>query len=140
MNQSRILAPATDIVDNGDSYIIYMDLPGIPKNEVRIEIADDKLGISGTRRPLYQSKSQYAELKFGDFCRIVSLNGEIDTDNIKAEMTNGVLKITMPKIRLVTGRRIEIADASAAIEAPAPAPAPAANHVDDPFYSCEDGR
>ena len=104
----------TDIKDEGDHYLLEADLPGFKKEDVNIDIDDGYLTISATRKSEYEDKDKKGnyircERSYGSYTRSFSLDG-INTENIGAELTDGVLKVTLPKEEktLPKTRRLEI--------------------------------
>ena len=92
---------------------ISADLPGLKKEEVNITIDKGILSISGERKEeLKEEKNNYImkEINYGTFSRSFSLGDKIDTENIEAEMENGVLKIKLKykEKELIASKRIEI--------------------------------
>lgn len=91
----------TDIKDDGDHYLLEADLPGFKKENVGIDIEDGYLTITAERRSDYEDKDKKGnyvrcERSYGSYSRSFSLDG-IDADNISAELTDGVLRLTLPK-------------------------------------------
>ncbi|MBQ0126194.1 MAG: Hsp20/alpha crystallin family protein [Clostridiales bacterium] len=104
----------TDITDEGDSYLLEADLPGFKKDDVNIDIDDGYLTIKAERRSNFEDKDKKGnyvrcERSYGSYSRSFSLDG-IDSENITAELKDGVLKLTLPKEKVVTPktRRLEI--------------------------------
>ncbi len=104
----------TDIQDKGDNFLIESDLPGFNKEDIHIDINGDLLTISAERRSSFEdSDSQKGyircERSYGAFSRSFDVS-DVNTDGIKAEYTDGVLKLTMPKKQPATpeSRRLEI--------------------------------
>lgn len=104
----------TDIKDEGDHYLLEADLPGFKKENVNIDIDDGYLTITATRKSEYEDKDKKGnyvrcERSYGSYTRSFSLDG-IDSENIGAELVDGVLKLTLPKQVKETPktRRLEI--------------------------------
>ena len=111
---STAVAFKTDIKDEGDHYLLEADLPGFKKNDVNIDIDDGYLTITATRKSEYEDKDKKGnyvrcERSYGSYTRSFSLDG-IDSENIAAELVDGVLKLTLPKQVKETPktRRLEI--------------------------------
>ncbi len=83
------------------AYHIDVDLPGIEKDDIHIGIDNNILSISGERKTKEETKEEdyyKVESSFGKFERKFSLPDDVDTENIHAESSNGVLEITIPKL------------------------------------------
>ncbi|MBR6051998.1 MAG: Hsp20/alpha crystallin family protein [Clostridia bacterium] len=100
-NGNANVAFKTDIKDEGDHYLLEADLPGFKKDNVNIDIDDGYLTITATRKSEYEDKDKKGnyvrcERSYGSYTRSFSLDG-IDSENIAAELVDGVLKLTLPK-------------------------------------------
>ncbi len=104
----------TDIRDSGDNYILEADLPGFKKEDIRIDIEDNYLTIKAERHSIIDEKDKkgsyiHCERTYGSYERSFDISG-IKQDNISAEYSNGVLKLTLPKKELekTNTRHLEI--------------------------------
>ena len=102
-NESKLAAFSTDIKDKGDHYELEADLPGVEKDDIKIDLTDNVLTISAERHSEYEEndkKHNYVrcERSYGSYQRSFGTTG-IDTDHIEAEFKNGVLKLELPKIK-----------------------------------------
>ena len=89
----------TDITDKGDSFVLEADLPGFKKDDIKIDLENDRLTIKAERHSNTETtKNGYVrrERSFGSFERSFVVSG-IDTAGIKANYTDGVLTLTLPK-------------------------------------------
>ena len=89
----------TDITDKGDSFVLEADLPGFKKEDIKIDLENDRLIIKAERHSNTETtKNGYVrrERSFGSFERSFDVSG-IDTAGIKANYTDGVLTLTLPK-------------------------------------------
>ncbi len=96
---------STDIKETDDGYVLEADLPGVKKEDINLELTDNVLTITAERHSEYEEKDKKGnyvrcERSYGSYQRSFDTTG-IDTDNIDAEFTDGVLKLTMPKIQEV---------------------------------------
>jgi HSP20 family protein len=94
------LVPPVDIYETGDSFILTAELPGVDRNDIQIEVAGSELTIRGER--LFDSacaEESYSCLEGmrGRFCRKFSLPEEIRGEEIASDLTNGILKVILPK-------------------------------------------
>ena len=93
------IAPIVDIYEEGNEVIVKADLPGMKKEDIKIDIAENMLTISGEKKTTekIEKKDYYRqERTFGSFCRRFELPGEVDTGKIKAHFENGVLDMRIP--------------------------------------------
>ncbi|MDD6526835.1 MAG: Hsp20/alpha crystallin family protein [Oscillospiraceae bacterium] len=91
----------TDLVDEGDSYLLEADLPGFDKKDIKLDIKDDVLTVKAERHSKTEEKDSHhkvirRERSYGCYSRQFDVSG-IKTDEIKAKYDNGVLKLTLPK-------------------------------------------
>ena len=89
----------SNIINQDDKYIISIDLPGMTKKEVSININNNILIIDGKRTSQYESKDDLSnQSNYGQFSKSYQLSDDIDQKNIKASMKNGVLEIILEKL------------------------------------------
>lgn len=94
------VGPKTDILEKDGSYYLLMDLPGIKKSEINIEVKGQEILISGERKVEEEFKVSNLlkiERKYGNFERLYSVPDEFIADQISAKYENGVLQIKIPK-------------------------------------------
>lgn len=110
MNEEKyVRVPRADIYQNGDDIIIELDMPGVSAQNVDIQIENNVLTISGTVKKVPETWSLiHCESAPCDYKRAFELNNEVDTENIKANMNAGVLKLTLPKAQTVKPKKIEV--------------------------------
>lgn len=102
-------APAMDLSETAGAYILAAELPGVSREQVRIDVRDGKLTLQG-RRDARVSCEQYHQVErgHGEFCRSVVLPQAVDAAGIVAEMRDGILTITVPKVADAGPRRVEV--------------------------------
>ncbi len=101
--------PATDIIECEHGYHVIMDIPGVRKEDVKIDLNHGELTVSGSTANM-GTEENYIEVQFGpvEFCRTLTVADVIDQDKIKAKVENGVLELTLPKAGKMLPKRIEI--------------------------------
>ena len=99
--------PAADIYETESSYIVAMDLPGINRDALEIDIDDNRLVVKGTRA-ISESKQHRTERPRGRFVRSFSVPASIDQGKIGAEYKDGVLQIRLPKRTEQKPKKIDI--------------------------------
>ncbi len=103
--------PAIDVIENENESLIVAEIPGIKKEDVKISVEDDVLTITGERKwgeVADVSRVLHREIAYVSFSRSINLPHPVDVDKISAEMTNGILKISLPKAEEARPRTIEI--------------------------------
>ncbi len=107
----RVWMPRVDIKEEGNTYHVLMDLPGVNKEDVNIMLEDGVLTISGERKSSEEEEKQRCHLNeraHGKFSRRFTLQNVIDTEKIEAKIENGVLTVSLPKLEAVLPRKIEV--------------------------------
>lgn len=110
-------SPQIEVSQRGDSFVVRADLPGMKKEDVRVEVLDDALCLEGERKSESREEREgffRSERSYGSFQRIIPLPEGCDTQNVQASFENGVLEVTLkappPRTR---GRQVEIQDKAA---------------------------
>jgi HSP20 family protein len=106
----RYYTPVTDIYETESGLTIVMEMPGITKESVNVDLQDDVLRIEGQidfskykgMEPLY------TEYNVGHYVRTFGLPSKIDREKIAAQLEDGVLTLTLPKVLEAQPRRISI--------------------------------
>ena len=94
-------SPPVDIYDTGDGIVLKVELPGVNKDDVSVEVKDNVLTLKGERLldPKIKDEHYYRkERSFGKFNRSFSLQEPIKPDLIKASFKNGVLTVEIPRL------------------------------------------
>jgi HSP20 family protein len=108
-------SPAMDVSENETQYVVSLDLPGVQIGDVKLEVHEDRLSISGTRSAANRPEgTQYhrEERSFGAFQRTLVLPKNVDSDKVEASYQAGVLEVVVPKIAKAQPRTVEIRTAS----------------------------
>lgn len=99
--------PASDIYETESGYLIAIDLPGIDRNALEIDMDDNRLVVKGTRA-IAESKQHRTERPRGKFLRTYSVPGSVEQAKIAAEYKDGVLHISLPKRTEQKAKKIDI--------------------------------
>jgi HSP20 family molecular chaperone IbpA len=107
---ARSFVPETDIYETADALTVVMEMPGVDKSNMDIEIADGVLRVSGTIDFSKYEKLQpvYSEYNIGHYRRTFSLPNQVNQEKIAAEVKDGVLTLTLPKAEAAKPRKIAI--------------------------------
>lgn len=109
--------PRLEAFQHGDRFIVRADLPGLKKDDVRVELNENTITIQGERREEHHEEREgyyHTEREYGQFYRTVPLPEGVIAESAQASFKNGVLEIAMqaPPAEASRGRRLDIKDAS----------------------------
>lgn len=96
-----VWTPAANLVDQGNNYILKLQLPGLTADEINIQVAREAVIISGERKaatPEQQQTVLYSDFRYGPFRRVIALPDPIQNSQVEADFDNGVLILTLPKV------------------------------------------
>jgi HSP20 family protein len=107
---ARSFIANADIYETDEALVILLEMPGVDKRHIDISVEDDVLTVEGRIDfSKYQGLTPlYAEYPVGHYRRGFTLSNRIDQHKISAEMSDGVLTITLPKVEEVKPRRVSI--------------------------------
>jgi HSP20 family protein len=106
-----LLRPAMDVVENDKEVVIRIDLPGMKPEDVKIELEDDVITISGEMGDTIEKEGDryhYRERSYGAFQRSLRLPNTVDKEKVEASFENGVLNITLPKLPQAQPKQITV--------------------------------
>ncbi len=104
------IKPATDIIETEEGFLILMDMPGVNKEHLILDLNEDEIKISGKAEydPSEKRKLGHVEFGSGEYFRSFTLSQIADKARIQATLKNGVLEIVLPKAEKAQPRKIEI--------------------------------
>lgn len=107
---ARIFVPTADIYETQETLTVILEMPGVEKSNVNVRVED---GVLNVERQLDLSKYQgllplYTEYNIGHYSRNFQMSAKIDQNKIAAELKDGVLLLTLPKLEEAKPRTIEI--------------------------------
>jgi len=103
--------PRLDVIDRDDEVVIKAEVPGVKKEDIHITVAGNRMTIKGeTRHEEKEEKGDYyrCEISQGAFSRSIMLPADVDDTKAKAELHEGMLEITLPKVEQAKKRDIKI--------------------------------
>jgi HSP20 family protein len=103
--------PRVNVEEVKDRFEIIAELPGLKKDDVKIEVKDRVLTFTGEKKVENENKDRNVflfERAYGRFCRTFTLPDNVDTDKIAAEFKDGLLKIDIPKTEEAKPKEIEV--------------------------------
>jgi HSP20 family protein len=106
----RYYMPAADIFETDDALTLLLEMPGVSKNNVDVQVENDVLRVEGKiDYSAYKDiEPVYTEYNVGHYARAFTLSNKIDRDAITARVEDGVLTLTLPKAKEALSRRIAI--------------------------------
>ena len=103
--------PAVDVSESEEYILISFDLPGMEEKDVKVELENNQLTVSGERvREFKEEKSmtRFSRRQFGQFTRSFQLPDTINSEKVEADYSNGVLKVLLPKKEVTKPKKVEI--------------------------------
>jgi HSP20 family protein len=103
--------PRVDIVDRDNDILVRAEVPGVDRKDLDISVSDNAVTIKGqSSSEVNEEQGDYhrCEISRGAFARTVGLPGAVDADKASAEFKDGVLELTLPKVKQSRRRRIEV--------------------------------
>lgn len=95
-------SPKVDLHEHDNSYVIRMELPGLSRNDINIQLRDNQfILVSGTKQNLTNNQDDntiYSECHYGNFMRRVKVPSFVSRESMKSSMSNGVLLVTVDKL------------------------------------------
>lgn len=105
--------PACDVEERDDHYLLTLEMAGVKKEDLKIEVVENQILISGERKVESRKKSDgqvYSERQYGGFQRAFMLPAGIDSNAVEANYQDGVLQVIVPKAESAKPRKIEISN------------------------------
>lgn len=110
-NTGGTFTPEMNVYENDKEFEVTVALPGMNKDDIDISLENNMLTISGERKMEQEENGRRyhrIESRFGRFSRSLPFPDVIDGDNIRANYENGVLHVTIPKLKEKAGRKIKV--------------------------------
>jgi HSP20 family protein len=110
-DEEHMFAPVCDVSETKNQYILKFDVPGVKKENIKIELEGNRLMVSGERKEEKKEEGEkryFSETRYGHFTRTFTLPEQVDPKKVKADFKEGVLKVEVPKTEKSQRREIEI--------------------------------
>ena len=107
----RVWAPALDISERKDAYVVTVEVPGVNPDDLDITLEDGLLTIQGERQFTQESTEQQFHRvvrRYGSFRRSITLPSQVKADAIEASFENGVLEVVVPKAEEAKPKKISV--------------------------------
>lgn len=105
-------APALDVKEDADTYTVALEVPGIAEDNLQISLENNVLTVHGTKEQKQEEEGEgryrRVERSYGSFTRSVTLPRNVDGNSVAANLTDGILTITLPKEEQAKPRQISI--------------------------------
>jgi HSP20 family protein len=104
------LLPPVDVVEDSTGITLYADLPGVPRDKLSLKVEGDQLSLEAEMAlPVPQGMaSSHAEVQLSRYRRAFTLSKELDADKVSAELSQGVLRVRIPKAAHAQPRKIAV--------------------------------
>jgi HSP20 family protein len=117
LSGEEMWTPEVEIFHRNTELVVRADLPGLNRDEVKVDVTDNEVTIEGERQRQHEEEREgvyRSERSYGKFYRVIPLPEGVIADQAKATFKNGVLEITMPAApeQARRGRRLEITEGS----------------------------
>ena len=96
-----VTEPSVDVIEKNDMIMVKAEVPGISKDDLKLEVHDNKLTIKGEHKTEKEEKKENyyrKEISFGSFYRCVELPSEVANDSASATLKDGILEVSLKKI------------------------------------------
>jgi HSP20 family protein len=103
--------PPVEIYDTGDALMVRVELPGVAKEDVQVEVHENTLSLRGERKPdasIKEGQYHRQERAYGPFQRNFRLPVQVDTEKVQATYRDGLLELRLPKSEAAKPKRITI--------------------------------
>jgi HSP20 family protein len=94
--------PSVDVIDRDNEILVRAEIPGVDKKDLDVSVTEDSVCIKGSvQHEEEEEKGEYyrRETSSGSFARTMALPGEVDATKVKTKFKDGVLEMTLPKVK-----------------------------------------
>jgi HSP20 family protein len=106
----RVWRPSVDLFESNEALTLVLDLPGVSRETLDVQLTGDELTVRGERKPMVPENSTcaHSERLFGQFQRTFKIGVPVQADAVDATYREGVLTVQVPKAQSVKPRKIEV--------------------------------
>ena len=101
-------SPLADLSETDDAYVVQVDLPGVHKDQVQVQLQDRELIITGEVSESQRGRRHRSSRRTGRFEFRTYLPGDVNADAVNAQLSDGVLTVTVPKSEAAKPRQIDV--------------------------------
>jgi HSP20 family protein len=107
--QTPVWVPAADVEETDDAYVLELDVPGVKREDVNIELRDNEVRVSGEIKQKERTGMLRRQTRrVGQFEYVITLPGDVDPDRVEASLHDGVLTVRLGKAAASQPRQIEV--------------------------------
>ncbi|MGZ3774088.1 MAG: Hsp20/alpha crystallin family protein [Pseudobdellovibrionaceae bacterium] len=103
--------PRCDMTEDANNYFLKFEMPGVPKENIKVEVNNNSLVVSAERKEETKKEEErkyYSEFSYGSYFRSLTLPMQVDEKKIEASYENGVLSVKIPKVEGTKAKQIPI--------------------------------
>lgn len=106
----RVWRPTVDLLETPEALVLRLDLPGVARESLDIQLTDDELVVKGERKWVAEERSTcvHSERPYGQFQRAFKVGLPVQHDRVEAQYSDGVLTVTVPKAEAAKPRKITV--------------------------------
>ncbi len=108
VKESPQVIPRADIFEDDSSYLLFLDLPGVPNEELSVRVDDGQLTVEGTRPSFDEDTPIASEFRSVRYVRSFRVPRGLDPGKVEAQLKNGVLKLSLQKPEQLRPKQIEV--------------------------------
>jgi HSP20 family protein len=108
-----VFSPNFEVTEDKNAYYLKVDVPGVPKDSIKIDLHDNRLSVSGERKEEKkvddkESRTHFSEIYYGSFSRSITFPVPVDAEKTEAKYDAGVLNLVIAKKTALNSRQIAI--------------------------------
>jgi len=110
-NGEKAWIPAVDVFEKDDKFVVKAELPGMKEEDIEVSVVGETLTIKGEKKTESEVKDEdyyRSERSYGSFFRSIPLPSSVDASKIEADIEDGVLEVTLPKLAAVKPKKIAV--------------------------------
>jgi len=106
----RARSPRVDVIEASEAYFVTADVPGVAMDAIDVTVEENRLELHARRTPVRHDGYNDAFRQFGEgeYRRAFTIPEEIDREGIRAELRDGVLRVTLPKAKAAQPKKVQI--------------------------------
>ena len=103
-------SPAADLTETDDAYVVHVELPGVHKDQLKVQLTDRELEITGEIKEPANGRRHRSSRRAGRFEYRTIFPGDIKASEVRAELGDGILTVAVPKSEAASPSRVDVTD------------------------------